>query len=56
MKRKRQYKKKIQKRGRRISYFVTIEFILKKKTQKGTGAIPKVLGYLLQNVRDIIGL
>ena len=34
MKRKRQYKKKIQKRGRRISYFITIEFILKKKNTK----------------------
>ena len=43
MKRKRQYKKKIQKRGRRISYFITIEFILKKKHKKGLGQFQKFL-------------
>ena len=36
--------------------FITIEFILKKKTQKRTGVVLKVLAHLLQNVEDIVGL
>ena len=36
--------------------FITIEFILEKNTQKGTGVVSKLLPHLLQNVGDIFGL
>ena len=36
--------------------FITIEFILEKNTQKGTGVVSKLLAPLLQNVGDIFGL
>ena len=36
--------------------FITIEFILEKNTQKGTGVVSKLLPHFLQNVGDIFGL
>ena len=36
--------------------FITIEFILEKNTQKGTGVVSKLLAHFLQNVGDIFGL
>ena len=36
--------------------FITIEFILEKNTQKGTGVVSKLLAHLLQNVGDIFAL
>ena len=36
--------------------FITIEFVLEKNTQKGTGVVSKLLAPLLQNVGDIFGL
>ena len=55
MKRKRQYKKRYKKvEGGFHTYNNRIYF--GKKPQKGIGAISKVLGYLLWNVGDIIGL
>ena len=56
MKRKRQYKKRYKKSGRGIPYVYNNRIYFGKKPQKETGPISKVLGYLLRNVGDIIGL
>ena len=58
MRRRKYYRtnKRGRKRGRGVPYIYIKRIYLGKKPQKGTGAVSRVLGHLLQNVRDIIGL
>ena len=58
MRRRKYYRtnKRGRKRGRGVSYIYNNRIYLGKKTQKGTGAVSRVLAHLLQNVGYIIGL
>ena len=49
-------KRKIKKRGRGIPYIYKNRIYFGKKPQTETGAISKVIGLLLKNVGDVIGL
>ena len=48
--------RKVKKEEDEFLIYIKIEFILKKKIQKGSGAISKVIACLLENVGDVIRL
>ena len=48
--------RKVKKEEDEFLIYVKIEFILKKKIQKGSGAISKVIARLLENVGDVLRL
>ena len=55
--RKKQLKlERLKKEEEEFLIYIKIEFILKKKIQKRSGAISKVIARLLENIGDVIGL
>ena len=58
MRRRKHYKtnRRYKKRGRWLPYIYNNRIYFRKKPLKGTGVVSKVLGHLLENVGDIIGL